>query len=536
MSQISRHLSRTALAASLSLGLLVPATAVSAQAVPPALPSGEASSYEATVLASRPVAYWPLSDGPGTSVRDAAGYSTGLVEGGATVGETAGPFAGSTALLVDGEPCSGVDVGSAAGVVTTPDVTVETWVRTESDREKGIIFRRRFAGYSLEAGTQGVVLGGSFAGGVSSPVDITDGRWHHLAGTLESGRTARLYVDGVLVGEKPLGSLSAWGSEVAIGRDGNACDGVVTSFVGGISHVAVYDRALTTSEISARTAPREAPLRYVALGDSFHSGEGASPFAPGTDTGQNQCHRSERAGAVLFANDPGAGRRPLDLHHVACSGARLFNLKEGQYNEAPQYDAVTPDTAVVTISIGGNDAGFVPLLEACGSFGLIGVPCERHVQAGVRRLFALLDTPQPRLENRTPLEHAYVTIKERVPQARILVMGYPRIFPERPTGKGVLKSETSCGTFAAWDQRFLNKLVDEANAIIKRRSEEVGLTFVDLVGPFTGHGVCDRQPFINGVRLGTNGADQQKPGVSPESFHPNPDGQRAIADALRAAY
>ncbi len=91
------------------------------------------------------------------------------------------------------------------------------------------------------------------------------------------------------------------------------------------------------------------------------------------------------------------------------------------------------------------------------------------------------------------------------------------------------------------DQLWANATVDRGNAIIKKNAQSMGATFVDIAskgvpGSFYGHSSCDPEPFINRAWLGTNGIDNHWPGASPESFHPNPDGQEAIADALRHAY
>ncbi len=145
MRRLTRRLAQVAIVSSVFLLVpTAPTLSVSAQTAQQ-LPPGDASAYEASVLAARPVAYWPLTDGLGsTSARDALGLAAGELSGGAKLGEAPGPFPGSTSLRVDGEPCSGVDVSAASGVVTTPNVTIETWIRTDSDREQGIIFRRRF--------------------------------------------------------------------------------------------------------------------------------------------------------------------------------------------------------------------------------------------------------------------------------------------------------------------------------------------------------------------------------------------------------
>jgi hypothetical protein len=55
----------------------------------------------------------------------------------------------------------------------------------------------------------------------------------------------------------------------------------------------------------------------------------------------------------------------LSLTDVSCGNATTDNiLTTPQKDHPPQIDAVTPDTKLVTITIGGNDVGYVPLLMA----------------------------------------------------------------------------------------------------------------------------------------------------------------------------
>jgi hypothetical protein len=118
---------------------------------------------------------------------------------------------------------------------------------------------------------------------------------------------------------------------------------------------------------------------YVALGDSFASGEGAEeaefgnttfpdPAVPGSTIG---CHRS----TTSWANDVAAklvGRSVDSWQFVACSGAVVDHL----YGPNPtvndtgkpalaQMSSVDRTTYRATLSIGGNDANFAKILRAC---------------------------------------------------------------------------------------------------------------------------------------------------------------------------
>lgn len=299
---------------------------------------------------------------------------------------------------------------------------------------------------------------------------------------------------------------------------------------------------------SGQMLPFNVPTAYVALGDSYASGEGAPPFAPGSDTTADHCHRSRVAGAALFAADPGPGIAPMPLRHVACSGAKIKDFLNGMNGEPPQMQALDPYVRVVSLSIGGNDVGFRPILESCGGLHQA-VPlahCEHFWKKTVNKRLKTLDSPRiyPGLPK---LRELYEKIQAAAPNARrLLVVGYPHLF----SGKGGLRETLTdlgprelralrrhhgvlrgCYGIGVSDQRWMNRVVDRGNAIIRTNAERAGATFVDLVPAFKDHGLCDRKEnWINGLRLGLQGA------VISQSFHPNGEGQKAIARALRNAF
>jgi len=101
---------------------------------------------------------------------------------------------------------------------------------------------------------------------------------------------------------------------------------------------------------------------YLALGDSYQSGEGAYNYEPGTNVSGNMCHRSTVSYPYLIT---GLQTVPSNRVDVACSGALIHNLSDGQNGEPPQFNSLSPNDALVTIGIGGNDLGFSPILTAC---------------------------------------------------------------------------------------------------------------------------------------------------------------------------
>jgi lysophospholipase L1-like esterase len=211
----------------------------------------------------------------------------------------------------------------------------------------------------------------------------------------------------------------------------------------------------------APAASADAGPEYVALGDSYAAGVGAPP-----DGVSGACQRSPYSYPARYA---GNGK----LTFVACSGATTTDVLRNQI------EAVTATTDLVTITVGGNDTGFAPVLTTC-STAAADETCARAVRAGegVAR-FALP----------VGLAAGYGAIRLRAPHARIVVLGYPRLFDETPNCAGVPNQAR---------RALLNHGADTLNASIRKTAARLGAEFVDVRPAFEGHGVCSADPWING--------------------------------------
>lgn len=159
---------------------------------------------------------------------------------------------------------------------------------------------------------------------------------------------------------------------------------------------------------------------YVAMGDSYSSGKGNPPYEVGTDVGgsyENRCHRSSQAYPRLLQDS-----LSLDsVAFVACSGATTADVLyggsgEGSWDGSPQVDALSEDTEIVTITIGGNDAGFQEYLFGCIS--VCGPPTVTY-----DAMMSLIDSPSF-LSN---LETTYEEILDRTSSADVYVIDYPYV-------------------------------------------------------------------------------------------------------------
>jgi hypothetical protein len=119
--------------------------------------------------------------------------------------------------------------------------------------------------------------------------------------------------------------------------------------------------------------------RYVALGSSMAAGPGIRPRAPGAPF---RSGRSARNYAHLVAE-----QLNLDLVDVTFSGAATAHvLAERQRGAPPQIRALDGSEELVTITIGGNDVGYVPLLRVSallGSIARLSPASRKHRHPGV---------------------------------------------------------------------------------------------------------------------------------------------------------
>ena len=231
---------------------------------------------------------------------------------------------------------------------------------------------------------------------------------------------------------------------------------------------------------------------YVALGDSYSAGVGAGNYL---DT---ECYRSRDGGypQVWAASRP-AGTLGKVTDNT-CGGAVIHEVRTTQLRQ------LDDNTGWVTLTVGGNDAGWSRTLQQC----LLGddSTCRSATQSAVGAAEATL--PEQ-------LDGLYAAIKERAPNAKVFVLGYPHL---------VASGNAKCESLSAGRREALNQGADELDEMIKARVAAAGFTFVDVRDTFKGHEVCTATPWIHALR------DEMA-----ESFHPTAEGHKAYATALTAA-
>jgi lysophospholipase L1-like esterase len=206
-----------------------------------------------------------------------------------------------------------------------------------------------------------------------------------------------------------------------------------------------------------------AAIDFVALGDSYSAGVGAPADADGGD-----CLRSNESYPALWA----AEHYPRSFSFVACSGATTVDVLSDQLS------AVTSGTDLVTITVGGNDLGFSPVVAGCTQAST-DAECETLIEAAERT--ARTDLP-------VALAQVYGAIRYHAPQAQVVVLGYPYLFEPGDCDNPLVPN--------AVRREALNGAADVLNDSIRRSSWWLGARYVDVRRDFSGHGVCSADPWI----------------------------------------
>ncbi len=236
--------------------------------------------------------------------------------------------------------------------------------------------------------------------------------------------------------------------------------------------------ALSTADSPHLTSVLNPAGDYVALGDSFTGGQGAPPYEPGP------CLRSKYASYPDIA----AAISPYRLvENKACTGASIDDT-------LAQLAGVSPSTDLVTLTVGGIDAGSNQVLGACAPDPTSPV-CAQAIEASISGMPALV----PRLAG------LYSAIAATLPEARVVVMNYPLLFEPGLLPAGDLYNSATLA---------LNAVIQEAVAA----TGNPRITYTDVTQEFAGHGIGSAVPYIafNPLDL-----------ASPANFHPN-----ALGNAL----
>lgn len=291
-------------------------------------------------------------------------------------------------------------------------------------------------------------------------------------------------------------------------------------------------------------------IDYLAVGDSYISGEGAFNYIGGTDTDSNKCHLSFLAYPKLIGRDLNLN----SYNSVACSGATIDDI----INTKPDYKGQADNKKVsreerdrngqtagylssfmpgyinqlefvknyqpkvITVSMGGNDMGFSNILKIC---------------VDPRNFQTCYDAYEDRLElvrlinNQVfpNLVKTYAKLKSAgPPDMRVYAIGYPQI----------AKLDGNCGLNVRLNKDeilFSQLLINYLDTVIQQAAARAGVYYVDTQDALNGHRLCEAGPgsvAMNGLTAGNDRPDKLGGPIADESYHPNDFGYQLLENKI----
>ncbi len=285
-------------------------------------------------------------------------------------------------------------------------------------------------------------------------------------------------------------------------------------------------------------------VSYVAFGDSYSAGEGVEPYYANADNGKstpghkNACHRSPLGYPVLVYDKlrlrhAGAS----EFHFQACSGAVIPDLlgpDVQRQGEVPQLFQgwLDENTTHVTLTIGGNDAGFGDIIRGCIATTVHCLSEDFHLT----RDGAVDPEPLVHYEAkviaglRSEMVDVLAAIKASAPRAAVTFVGYPHVIWHHGIGVGL-----GCGLLDQYTRDWFTKTADQLISEMHAAAGEAGVMFIDVRGTFETHEACttEAEEWINaGILYSSTGSGRDKPGSG--SFHPNRRGHEEYHKVIAA--
>jgi len=258
--------------------------------------------------------------------------------------------------------------------------------------------------------------------------------------------------------------------------------------------------AVGIAAYQAKRVPHGRP-EYVALGSSFAAGAGLGKLEAGSPL---LCARSVSGYPQQLAR-----MLHLSIVDMSCGGAVARHLlRGGQFFQGPQIRTIGPETRLVTITVGGNDIGYIgdlSLLAGRHSNSLWGW-LVRTFWSGAKDVNA-----RDWAGFEKELTATIQAIRAKAPRADVVVATYPTILPVRGTCSRIALTEVEADLMRAVGDRLA--------ATTRSAAAKTHARFVDMNRIGAGHNACSLSPWTRGYS-----------GIAP--FHPTLLGARATAEAI----
>ncbi len=265
--------------------------------------------------------------------------------------------------------------------------------------------------------------------------------------------------------------------------------------------------------------PMPVGARYVAMGSSFAAGPGITRLADDRDP---RCTRS-------FDNYPRqvARRLQLDLVDVSCGGATTGHILKGWNELPPQIDALSAETRLVTVTIGGNDVGYIgSLFAASCSEESAAVEAVKKACAGLRARMGASGSSVPAISEEVKwaaaeagLAAIAAEVSRRAPKARLVFVEYLALIPKGPPCAAM--------PLPAQAAQKGRDTAERLSRITRKVAAQAKAEVLPIAETSRAHHACAKTPWVTGF-VPTGGAPI--PGFA--GYHPNVDGMTAVADAL----
>jgi len=239
---------------------------------------------------------------------------------------------------------------------------------------------------------------------------------------------------------------------------------------------------VTRTVPAVKLLPVPPPVRYVALGDSYAAGIGAAD-----DTAdRGGCARSADAYPEQWA----AHHAHASFVSEACDGATTAGVLSGQVQ------ALSARTTLVSLTVGGNDAGFSHVMEAC-VLQFWDSACQNAISAADAFIARTLPGR---------LDATLQAIRAGAPAAKVVVVGYPDLYD--------LSQSPGCLGLSTAKRTALDQGADALDRALSAAAARNGAVFADVRGDFAGHEICDSSRWLYPVTFPLG-----------DSYHPTTAGQ-----------
>lgn len=256
-------------------------------------------------------------------------------------------------------------------------------------------------------------------------------------------------------------------------------------------------------------APKSAAIpigaKFVAMGSSYAAGPGIPSYYEAEPA---PCYRSDENYAHLLAK-----RMGLALSDVSCSGATTLHLTGPRNDLPPQLDSVDADTRLVTITIGGNDLGYMTQLFAMSCFGLAR---ETNAKADCSPIPAAL-TEQNYADLAARMDAIAKDVHRRAPQARLVFVDYLSVLPQQ--------GGCAAAPLTASESDTVRVVARRLAAITAKAATDNGADVIRASALSQAHSACAPDAWMNGY-------PRPDAPIAGAGYHPNTMGMIAIADAL----